>query len=180
MPKLLHLIVACSENRAIGRNGRLPWRIPEDLKYFHDETAGQICILGRVCYTTWPAVHADGRRPIVLTSHPLAKIRPPEVADRPPRSPAEHPAIAVRSLSDALVVAETLPGEIFICGGQRIYEETLALPRPMRLHLTLVHAEIPGDTFFPEWRHLAWREVARRESGDANYRYTFLTLDRVF
>jgi dihydrofolate reductase len=41
-----------------------------------------------------------------------------------------------------------------------------------------VHAEVSGDTFFPEWRHLAWREVARRESADANYRYTFFTLDR--
>ena len=44
MSKLLHLIVACAENRVIGRNGRLPWHIPEDLKYFHEETAGQICL----------------------------------------------------------------------------------------------------------------------------------------
>jgi dihydrofolate reductase len=48
----------------------------------------------------------------------------------------------------------------------------------MRLHLTLVHAEVPGDRYFPEWRHLAWREVSRRESSDANYRYTFFTLER--
>jgi dihydrofolate reductase len=48
----------------------------------------------------------------------------------------------------------------------------------MRLHLTLVHAEISGDTYFPEWRHLAWREVSRRESRDANYRYTFSVLER--
>jgi dihydrofolate reductase len=48
----------------------------------------------------------------------------------------------------------------------------------MRLHLTLVHAEVPGDRFFPEWRHLAWREVSRRDSSDANYSYTFLTLER--
>src|SRR3954463_7303447 len=55
MPKLLHLIVACAENRVIGRDGKLPWHIPEDLKFFHDETAGQICVLGRVCFETWPA-----------------------------------------------------------------------------------------------------------------------------
>ena len=79
---------------------------------------------------------------------------------------------------EALTVAETLPGEIYICGGQRIYEETLALGRPMRLHLTLIHAEVPGDTFFPEWRHIPWRELARRESGDGIFRYTFLTLER--
>jgi dihydrofolate reductase len=48
----------------------------------------------------------------------------------------------------------------------------------MRLHLTLVHAEVQGDRRFPEWRHLAWREVARRDSSDENFRYTFLTLER--
>ena len=78
----------------------------------------------------------------------------------------------------ALSAAESLPGEIYICGGERVYAETLALSRPMRLHLTLIHAGIPGDTFFPEWRHLSWRELARRESSDANYRYTFFTLER--
>lgn len=165
MPKLLNLVVACSENRVIGRNGKLPWRIPEDLKFFHDETAGKICVLGRICYETWPRVRDDGRRPVVITSHRAL----------------EQPGVRVATnLKEALEIAETLPGEICICGGQRIYEETLALPRPMRLHLTLVHAEIKGDTFFPEWRHLAWREISRRESRDANYCYTFSVLEREF
>jgi dihydrofolate reductase len=64
-------------------------------------------------------------------------------------------------------------------GGERIFEEVLALERPMRLHLTLVHADVPGDRHFPEWRHLAWHEVSRRASSDENYRYTFFTLERV-
>lgn len=163
MPKLLHLVVACAENRVIGRDSRLPWRIPEDLKFFHDETAGQTCVLGRICYETWPRARADGRRPVVITRN---------------RSLAQPGVEVASSLGEALDIAENLPGDPFICGGQRIYEETLALPRPMRLHLTLVHADVPGDTFFPEWRHLAWRELARRESADANFRYTFFTLER--
>lgn len=163
MPKLLHVIVACAENRVIGRNGRLPWRIPEDLQFFHDQTAGQICVLGRVCYQTWPRVRLDGRRPIVITRD---------------RTLAQPGVIVASSLNDALTQAEALPGEIYICGGQRVYEETLALQRPLRLHLTIIHAQVPGDTFFPEWRHLTWRETARREGSDANYRYTFLTLER--
>lgn len=180
MTKLLNLIVACAENRVIGRDGKLPWRIPEDLKFFHDETAGQICVLGRVCYDTWPRVRLDGRRPVVLTSRPLAHARSyrTEMERSDERERVESDPIAVRSLPEALAVAEELPGEIYICGGERIYAETLALSRPMRLHLTLVHASIPGDTYFPEWRHLAWREVARRESSDPNYRYTFFTLER--
>ena len=164
MAKLLHLIVACSENRVIGRNGKLPWRIPEDLQYFHAETAGQICVLGRICYETWPRATLDGRRPVVITRN---------------RALAEPAVRVAASLDEALAIAEDLPGEIYICGGERIYVETLNLARPMRLHLTLIHATIAGDTFFPEWRHLAWREVSRRESADASYRYTFFTLDRI-
>lgn len=177
MAKILNLIVACAENRVIGRDGRLPWRIPEDAEFFERQTAGQICVLGRVCFETWPRATQDGRRAIVLTSRPLAGARSHGSRERQRVEP-DHPPIAVRTLHNALALADTLPGDIYICGGQRIYEETLALARPMRLHLTLVHAEVPGDTFFPEWRHLAWREITRRESADANFRYTFLTLDR--
>ena len=163
MPKLLNVIVACAENRVIGRNGKLPWRIPEDAEFFHRETAGQICVLGRICFETWPRVAADDRRPIVITRN----------------SALARPGVRIVStFPDALAVAESIPGEIYICGGERIYIETLALSRPIRLHLTLVHANIAGDTFFPEWRHLAWRELSRRESSDANYRYTFSVLER--
>jgi dihydrofolate reductase len=191
MPKLLNLIVACAENRVIGRDGKLPWHIPEDAQFLHDRTAGNICVLGRVCYDTWPAVHADGRRPVVLTNHPLfhapgyaarsrermeTSLRQSGHAHADPQ--IEHAPIVARTLTEALAAAESLPGEIYICGGQRVYEETLALVRPMRLYLTLVHAVIPGDRFFPEWRHLPWRELSRREGADPNYRCTFLTLDR--
>jgi dihydrofolate reductase len=167
MAKLLEVVVAAAENRTIGRAGRLPWHIPEDLAFFHAETAGEICVLGRICYETWPRVRRDGRQPIVISRQTaLAQPGLPVVPD----------------LRTALATAETLPGRLLICGGQRIYEETFALAaadaRPLRLHLTLVHAHVDGDTFFPEWRHLAWAEVGRRESADANYRYTFLTLER--
>lgn len=166
MPALLHLIVACSENRVIGRNGRLPWRIPEDWAHFLRETAGQVCILGRICYETWSTARSDGRRPIVITRD---------------QSLAQPGVQVVSSLSEAVALADTLTTDIYICGGQRIYEETFALAaaqhRPLRLDLTLIHAQVEGDTYFPEWRHLPWRELARRESSDAHYRYTFLTLE---
>jgi dihydrofolate reductase len=164
MPKLLNIIAACAENRVIGRGRKLPWRIPEDMAFFHAETAGKICVLGRICFETWPGATKDGRRPIVLTRNTTLANETVRVAP---------------SLKEALVMADNLPGEIYICGGERIFAETFELVRPMRLHLTLIHATVPGDTFLPEWRHLTWREVARREGADANYRYTFLTLDRV-
>lgn len=160
--KLLHLQVACAENRVIGRDGHLPWRIPEDYAYFQAQTAGQIVILGRVCFETWSRANLDGRRPIVLTRN---------------QALARDGVRVAGSLTEALAVAESLPGEIHICGGERIYAETLALGRPLRLHLTLVHAQVEGDTRFPEWRHLRWRELSRQESADANFRYTFYVLE---
>ncbi len=160
----LNLIVSCSENRVIGRGGHLPWRIPEDWAFFQRQTRGQIVVLGRVCFDTWPGAQRDGRRAVVVTAHPL---------------PPGARAVATGTFPQALRAAEGLPGEIYLCGGQRIYEEALALPRPLRLYLTLVHAEVEGDRYFPEWRHLPWREAARREGRDERFRYTFLTLERL-
>ena len=69
MPKPLHLIVACSENRVIGRARKLPFNIPEDKAWFHEKTAGTTVVLGRICFETWPKVLADGRQPVVITSN---------------------------------------------------------------------------------------------------------------
>jgi dihydrofolate reductase len=159
--KPLNLIVACAENRVIGRARRLPFDIPEDKAWFHEKTAGNTVVLGRICFETWPKVLADGRQPVVITQN---------------KSLASERVRVAADVANALAIAQTLPGEIMICGGQRIYEETL--PLADRLLLTLVHAEVPGDTWFPEWRHLPWRETWRRESRDANYRYTFSILER--
>lgn len=161
MAKPLNLIVACAENRVIGRAGRLPFHIPEDKAWFDEKTAGTTVVLGRICYETWPAVRQDGRVPVVITSHAALAV------------PGVHLA---RDVPEALARAHALPGEIMICGGQRIYEETL--PLCDRLLLTLVHADVPGDVFMPEWRHLPWRETWRRDGSDANYRYTFSILER--
>jgi dihydrofolate reductase len=114
---------------------------------------------------TWPGAKAQGRHPIVVTKDGALADKIVSVAP---------------SFSEAVRIAENLPGDIYICGGQRIYEEAMRLAateeRSVRLLLTLVHATIEGDRFFPEWRHLPWRELSRRESADDNFRYTFLDL----
>ena len=156
-----NIIVSCSENRAIGRGGRLPWRIPEDLEFFLGRTAGQVVVLGRVCFESWPGATREGRRAVVVTSGTVAA-----------------PARAERSLRAALEAASPLPGEIFVCGGQRIFEEAVAMPEAFRLYLTLVHAEVDGDRFFPEWKDAFPRETGRREGSGGAWRYTFLTLER--
>ena len=173
MAKPLNLIVASAENRVIGAGRRLPFHIPEDKAWFYAKTAGTVCVLGRICYEIWPRVLLDGRQPVVITSQPdLVRT---DAAQRFGPDAAARVRTAA-SVPEALAIAQSLPGEIMICGGQRIYEETLSSID--RLYLTLVHAEVAGDVFMPEWRHLPWRETERRESRDANYRYTFLTLER--
>ena len=162
MPRPIELIVACSENRIIGRAGRLPFEIPEDKQWFLDQTANQTVVLGRICYETWPRVELDGRQPVVISSN---------------RALAKPGVQVVPDVPSALAAAQRLPGRIMVCGGQRIYEETL--PIADRILLTLVHAQVEGDTWFPDWRHLAWRETWKRDSADANYRYTFSILERI-
>ena len=173
MSKPLTLIVACAENRVIGRARQLPFHIPEDQAWFHAKTAGQTVVLGRICYEIWPRVLLDGRQPVIITSQPELVRADAERRFGPGAATRIHLAPDVPA---ALAKAQTLPGEIMICGGQRIYEETL--PLCDRLLLTLVHADVPGDIFFPEWRHLPWRETWRKDSSDANYRYTFNVLEK--
>lgn len=161
MSKPVYIIVACSENRVIGRRGGLPWSIPEDTKFFREKTRGNTVIMGSHSFGEWPSCVKD--RDVVVITHEPEKI--PE---------GVH---AVRSLPAAIKAAQSLRGDIFLCGGQRVYEE--GLPLADRLYLTLVHTTIEdGDTFFPDWSEHFTREVARRESRDDRWRYTFLRLDR--
>jgi dihydrofolate reductase len=183
MPHPVELIVACGENRVIGRNGRLPFDIPEDKQWFHDQTANQTVVLGRICFETWPRVLSEGRRPVVISSQPdhilkvaAQKSVPLPLTHQPfPNSPTTP--LTAPDVRTALSLAQSLPGRIMVCGGQRIYEETL--PIADRLLLTLVHAQVEGDTWFPEWRHLPWKETWSREGADNHYRYTFSILERV-
>ena len=165
MPRPFHLIVSCSENGVIGRDRKLPWSIPEDQKFFQQQTAGQVVVMGRVCFETWPRATLDGRKSVLVSRQPWEE-------------PARMPERTAPSFPAALEDASKLPGEIYICGGERIYREAIVHPDADLLYLTLVHVNIPGDTFFPNWKELFPREVTRRESADTNYRYTFLTLGR--
>lgn len=159
--KPLYLIVACSENRVIGRRGGLPWSIPEDTKFFQEKTRENTVIMGSHSFGEWPGCVKN--RDVIVITHEPEKI-PSGV----------H---VVRSLTEAIDVAQGLRGDVYLCGGQRVYEEGLVIGD--RLYLTLVHATImDGDTFFPDWRAHFPREIARRESHDEHWRYTFLTLER--
>jgi dihydrofolate reductase len=158
------LIAAVAENRVIGRGNALPWHLPADLARFKRRTEGHVVIMGRRTFESvgQPLPH---RRSIVVTRkhdyHPVGV----EIA---------------HSLDEAIERGrETEREEIFILGGAEIY--ALALPDVDRMELTIVHAEVPGDTFFPECDLSEWTliEDERHEADDRHaHAFSFRIYER--
>lgn len=156
---IVSAIVAVSRNGVIGRDGRLPWTYPEDLKHFKQVTLGHTLVMGR---KTWDSLGRPlpGRRTIVLTRN--AELVLPEGVLR-----CVELGEAVRLAAEA---GET---ELFVIGGGDVYAR--ALPRCDRLYLTRIEREVEGDTRFPSWDPAEWRETERRAEGEL----TFLTYERL-
>lgn len=161
----ISLIAAASENNVIGRDGGLPWSLPDDLRYFKEKTLGHPVITGRKNYASIGRP-LPGRTNIIVT--------------RDAHFSAEGCRV-VHSLEDAVEVAKQEdPEEIFVMGGGEIY--ALALPMADRVYLTRVHAEIDGDTYFPELDSEQWAEVSTEEhvADDRHaYDFTILVYDRI-
>ncbi len=154
-----------SHNRAIGKDNKLLWHIPEDLKRFKELTWGHPVIMGRKTWESIPEKHRPfaGRTNIVITRN----------------SSYEAPgALVVHSLGDALKEARKSPGadEIHIGGGTELYKE--ALPLVTRLYLTLIDDEKESDAVFPPYED-EFTDVLSREEHDWNgIRYEWVTLER--
>ncbi len=168
----ISLIAAMAENRVIGRDNRLPWHLPDDLKRFKRLTTGHTVIMGRKTYEAIGKPLPD-RRSIVVTTRPLTERASPDSV------------VAAGSIDEALELAGGVGGvggeaEVFVAGGEAIYR--LTLPQADRLHLTLVHAEIPGDAHFPPLDLSQWKliEDERHEANQRHaYAFSFRTYDRV-
>ncbi len=156
------IIVAMSENRVIGRDNQLPWKLPADHKRFKSLTLGHHLILGR---RTFESIGRPlpGRKIVVITRQ--RDFSPPGV-------------LVAHSLGGALDLAQE-DDEVFIGGGAGIYQEALTLAD--RIYLTILHQEFSGDTLFPTYDSSDWL-VTEKEDHVPDpknlYRYTFLTLER--
>lgn len=151
----LNLIAAVDQNRAIGKQGRLPWHLPADLKRFKALTLGGTVLMGRKTLESIGRV-LPGRTNFVLT-------RSPVVAER-------YPGVRCFAGLDQALLACSAP-ELWVIGGGEIYQLTIALAQ--RLELTHVQTQVEGaDAFFPE---IPTRFVERRaELGSENgYQYRF-------
>jgi dihydrofolate reductase len=155
------IVIARAENGVIGREGKLPWHIPADLKRFKALTMGSVMVMGRRTFDSLPGL-LPGRRHVVLT--------------RDPRWSAEGAEVA-RDMDDALRLAG---GErISVIGGADLFR--LFVPVADRIELTEVLDDIPGDTFIDDPRPIGqWSETFREDhpAEDGRPAFRFVTLQR--
>jgi len=160
---LVSAIAIISKNRGLGVDNHLLFHVPGELPRFKKITMGHPVIMGRRTHDSIgkPLL---GRLNIVVTRNGGTDI--------------PGALVFVDSLEKALEIAKEAEGadEIFILGGGQIFKE--ALPLTDRLYLTVVQAEVPADTFFPEYEHEFTKVVAKEEHTDWDYPYTFLTLEK--
>lgn len=157
----LSLIAAVAENGVIGKDNRLPWRLPADLQHFKRQTINKPIVMGRLTWESLPGVLPQ-RKHIVVTRNMDYQ------ADG---------AVVVHSLQAALDEAGAVD-EIMIVGGGCLYAEALLLAD--RIYLTRIHQTFEGDAFFPtlsdDWRVMAQQDhLADQKNG---YDYSFLILER--
>lgn len=140
------IIVAVARNGVIGKGGRLPWSIPEDWNHFLESTDGGSLIVGRRCFEELLETGAleDGTR------HPFIV------------STTKRGVNVFPNFRAALEAACAAGRPVWICGGEKIYGEAMALAD--ELVLTWVDVEVEGDTHFPDWRHAFPRLLIERAS----------------
>ena len=160
----ISIIAAIAENNAIGKNNKLLWRLPADMRRFKDLTTGHAVIMGRKTFESLPKGPLPNRKNVVLTTLPEAGF---------------VNCFACESMGSALDICEK-EDEIFILGGALVYRQALRIADKM--YITRVHGEFnDADTFFPVVNWDLWEEVERQEfPADAKhaYPYTFLTYVR--
>jgi dihydrofolate reductase len=155
------IVIARARNGVIGREGKLPWHIPADLKRFKALTTGSVMVMGRKTFESLPGV-LPGRRHVVLTR------------DRQWSAPGAEVA---HSVDEVFRLAGGEP--VSVIGGADIF--ALFLPVADRIELTEVFEDVPGDTFIGDPRGTGeWRETSSEEHAAADGRppFRFVTLER--
>ncbi len=164
---IVSLIAAVSKNRIIGRNNDLPWRLPDDMKYFMQTTQHHHVIMGRKNYESLPEKFRPlpNRKNIVITRQKDFKA---------------EGCVVVNSLQAALKIAEDAQQEeVFIIGGAQVYKQ--ALPLTQRMYLTEIDAIVLGDTSFPEFDQEEWQEISRKGHPTDNkhqFEFDFVVYER--
>jgi dihydrofolate reductase len=150
------LIAAVAENNIIGRDGKIPWKISEDMKHFKELTMPHPVIMGRKTYDSIPKRFRPlPQRKNIVLSKTLSQ---------------ENGIYIAKTIEKALEFCGNQ--ESYVIGGQQVYEQFI--PFAQGLELTRIHANFEGDAFFPkiDWR--MWNEVNREDHEE----YSFVTYER--
>ena len=162
---MLSIIVAIAKNNAIGKDNKLLWHLPEDLKRFKTLTTGHNIIMGRRTFESLGRV-LPNRKHIIFSQNPEFKINDENVE-------------VVHSL---LEIQELIEGkeEAFVIGGSMIYN--FLMPYVEKMYVTEIKEEFEGDTFFPKINTEIWKEVERTKgikNEKNNFDYDFVTYERI-
>ena len=165
---IVSAIAAVSKNGVIGRDNDLPWKLPDDMKFFMETTSGHHVIMGRKNYDSLPSKFKPlpNRINIVIT--------------RQKEFEAPH-CIVLNDVMEAINIAESAgETELFVIGGAEIYK--LAMDQTDRLYLTEIDAVVEGDTYFPSVDKTTWKEVLRKHHDKDErhaYAFDFVIYDRI-
>lgn len=152
---MISLVVAAAENGVIGVDGQLPWRLPDDLKYFKRLTTGKPVLMGRKTFDSIGRPLPD-RLNIVMTRN----------ADIP------APGCAVAASPESAIELAGQADEIMVIGGATIYEQFAAIAD--RIYLTRVHAHVDGDAFFATPDPAVWQQTSsEHHAADERHAYAF-------
>ncbi len=157
---IISLIAAVAKNNVIGKENKLPWNLPTDMKYFRDTTLGHCVIMGRKNYDSIP-----------LKYRPLDK-RINIVVTRQKNFEAEG-CVVVNSIEEALAVAHKKnETEVFIIGGADIYKQAISIAD--KIYFTSINHTFDGDAFFPILNSLNWKLVSQKDiSADERNKFPF-------
>ena|SRR5690625_4875631 len=161
---MISLLFAMDKNRVIGKDNDLPWRLPNDLKFFKELTIGNNVIMGRKTYDSMNGP-LKNRENIIVTRDKNYEVAGCKI---------------IHSIDDILSINEKEPTkEWFVIGGEEIFKQIL--PYADKIYMTYIDHSFEGDTYFPEWNESEWEEISKTKGkkDDKNpYDYYFIEYER--
>ena len=160
---MISLIWAMADDRVIGIENRLPWKLPADMKWFRLHTLGKPIVMGRKTFESFGGKPLPQRTNIVITKDKSYQV---------------EGIVVVHSIEDALKAAGSVD-EVMIIGGMSFYKQML--PQADTLYMTLIHESFEGDAWFPEFDMSEWQEASREDHqpDEKNaHAYSFVTMQR--
>lgn len=155
---IITLVVAAAENNVIGKNNRLLWHLPRDMKFFKNRTWAMPVVMGRKTFESMGGKPLTGRKNIVITRQPGWKAEGIK---------------AVKSLDEAMAEAQQADvKELFVIGGGEIYRQ--AFDKADKIYMTRVHVSPEGDTFFPAISEKDWKLISNTDNpADEKHAYPY-------